>query len=164
MANPFALVISVGCCYFFLFLSLCTAPRSPYLHLTQTALPTVRWFNLGDDSNHPMVRTNRTNRSMPLSRQRRQWDPGMPMVWLPVQAPSPRGRWDPGVRSTACRVNTSRRGSADDVMMARCFVLTLMPVTVTVMMQSFALRLRRQWDPGVANVGVVTMVRINRSM
>jgi len=72
-----------GCDYFILsiYATLCSlyiqCAEDPlvYLHLVQTALSTVRWFNLGDDSNPPMVWTNR---SMPLSR-RRQWDPGIPL-------------------------------------------------------------------------------------
>jgi len=79
------------------------------------------------------------------------------MVWPPVQAPSPRRLWDPGVWSTACPVNTSRRWSAENVMMARHFVSTMMPVTVTVTMQSFDFWLINntvslvEFHPGIAS-------------
>jgi len=48
MVLPFALVV-LGCRWLFLFLLLCFASCSPYLHLAQTALSAVGWFNLGDD-------------------------------------------------------------------------------------------------------------------
>jgi len=41
MANPFALVIPVGCRYLFLFLSIYTAPYSPYLQHVQSLIATV---------------------------------------------------------------------------------------------------------------------------
>jgi len=98
MANPFALV-SVGCCYLFLFLSLCTASCSPYLHLVQTALSTARWFALADDSrNHRSIDAAGASGSNvnDTRRRRRQWDPGI--TPMPRLIRSPRRVWDPGIR------------------------------------------------------------------
>jgi len=92
MVLPFALVI-LGCRYLFLFLSLCVASCSPYLHLAQSALSTVRWFNLGDDfalashSNVTMVNVTmvRANRLL----LRRIWDPGIHGLTRLAAATSP---------------------------------------------------------------------------
>jgi len=88
MANPFALVIPVGCCYLFLFLSIYTASYSPYLHLVQTALSTVRWFNVGDDFHFAFAFTMLTvalTTATAATSARRLWDPGIdPTAWLGI--------------------------------------------------------------------------------
>jgi len=94
MALPFALVISVGR-YLFLFLSIYTASYSPYLHLVQTALPTVRWFNLGDDSRNRLSASRRLDVVLLTTRFSRR--AAMIVVASHPGQSHPRRQWDPGI-------------------------------------------------------------------
>jgi len=103
------------------------------LHLVQTALSAVGWFNLGDD----FALANCSTTIMTVTAWgRRQWDPGIPMVRLPVQAPYRSIEFD-------CFINvnvTSRRQRHPGITKHS----NVDPST----------RVRRQWDPGIAKDGI----------
>jgi len=135
MANPFALV-SVGCCYLFLFLSLHTASCPPCLHLDQTALSTARWFALGDG----FALANRSSSStmmddlgfaITINKNRGQWDPGMP-----TSSTRLRRQWDPVIP------------------MVLSLIASVCQRVIPMVLFSSPWRqwdpgMRRQWDPGM---------------
>jgi len=175
MVLPFALVIDVGR---YLLLFVYATLFSLATQCVESAVPApLPWLYGHGHSTVLCFALTSTNRlTLPLSR--RLWDPGIRSTSNMTMAIASR-------RSTSSNIdrllwdrsmllhdadNATTLLAACRVMMARYFVLTMMPVTVT--MQSLALRLRRQWDPGVdhscyfdlptshSNVVVVTMVRI----
>jgi len=143
MVPPFALALAVGS---YLFILSIYATLS-YLHLhhhVQGAPATATWIDRGDDlTNASSLSTDHSKPVAPtvlhfaltststLTMKRRQWDPGIRLAFSPMMA---------------SLYDDSSVGSCDRS-----------PIDPT-MNRSFAmvrrLRLRRQWDPGIAKDGI----------